>query len=125
MLFEKYINTVDQVAEQACAISDALWDNTELAYEEFAAVEMITKLLEEHGFTITRNIAGIPTAFTATYGSGKPAIGVQAEYDGLDGISQEAFCPVRKERPGVTKGHGCGHNLFAGGSVAAVLAIQS
>lgn len=125
MLYEKYLNTVDQIAETACAVSDALWDNTELAYEEFAAVEMITKILEDYGFTITRNVAGIPTAFKATYGSGKPAIGVQAEYDGLDGISQEAFCPVRKEIPGVTKGHGCGHNLFAGGSLAAVLAIRS
>ena len=125
MKFEKYLNVIDQQAELCCHISDTLWDQPELGFREYEAVALITKILEDAGFRIETNLAGIPTAFRATYGAGKPAFGVLAEYDALSGMSQEAFTPEQKTIPGKDNSHGCGHNLFAGGSVAAVLAVKA
>ena len=56
---------------------------------------MITKKLEENGFKVTYNLSGIPTAFKATYGEGKPSLGILAEYDALEGMSQVA-CETEK-----------------------------
>lgn len=125
MLYEKYLNVVDEKKEIFCEISDSLWDNPETSFGEYQAVELITKKLEENGFEVTRNLCGIPTAFKATYGNNGPSFGVLAEYDALDGMSQVA-CSAKKESiPGKDKAHGCGHNLFAGGSLAAVFAVKA
>ena len=125
MLYEKYLNIIEERAKEICEISDALWDNPETAYEEYQAVNLLTEKLEKSGFHITRNIAGIPTAFTASYGTGKPSLGILAEYDALHGMSQEGFVAERKEIPGKDKYHGCGHNLFGAGSLAAALAVKA
>lgn len=101
-----------------------MWDNPETSFEEFEAVKLITRKLEENGFNVTYNVAGISTAFKATYGEGSPSLGVLAEYDGLFGMSQEAGATVAKPIPGKEKNHSCGHHLFAGGSIAAVLAVK-
>lgn len=69
-------------------------------------------------------MAGIPTAYVATYGSGKPIIGILAEYDGLPGLSQVADLPEKKEREGIDTGHGCGHNLLGTGSIGAALKVR-
>ena len=125
MLYEKYLNTVDELAEETCGIADAIWDNPETAFGEYEASRLISENLEKHGFTIVRNVADIPTAFTATYGSGKPHFGILAEYDGLSGMSQVGFCAEKKSIPGQDKAHGCGHNLFGAGSMGAALAVKS
>ena len=124
-MYQEYLKIIDDRAADFCGISDFLWDNAELPYGEYNAVEHITGYLRKEGFTITNNVANIPTAFTATFGSGKPHLGVLAEYDALAGLSQAADVTEATERPGSTVGHGCGHNLFAGGSVAAVTAIKA
>mgnify|MGYP001360138229 CR=1 FL=1 len=67
-------------------------------------------------------IAGMPTAFIGSYGSGEPIIGFLAEYDALPGVSQDAV-PERQPRPGVDAGHGCGHNLYSTASTAAAIAV--
>ena len=125
MKFEKYLNVIDRQAEVCCGISDALWDHPEVGYQEYEAVKILTKTLEEAGFTIRRELAGIPTAFSATFGTGKPAFGILAEYDALPGMSQEAYTAEQRSVPGKDTSHGCGHNLFAGGSVAAALAVKA
>lgn len=125
MLFENYLNIIEKQAKEICAISDALWDRPEIAYEEYQAVDILTKKLEESGFHVSKNVAGIPTAFTASYGAGKPSLGILAEYDALHGLSQEGFVAERKEIPGKDKYHGCGHNLFGAGSLAAALAVKA
>ena len=124
MLFEKYLKTIDEKADIFCGISDTLWDDAELSFEEFKAAEMLTKLLEDEGFTVERGVANIPTAFKATYGSGSPKLGILAEYDALSGMSQVACIAEKKSVPGKDTAHGCGHNLFAGGSVAAAFAVK-
>ena len=125
MLYEKYLSVIDQNAAEICGISDTLWEHPELGYEEWEAVSLLTQKLKEHGFTIQRNVAGIPTDFTATYGSGEPHLGILAEYDALSGMSQEGCVAEKKTLPGVDKAHGCGHNLFAAGSYAAALAVKA
>ena len=125
MKFESYLNMIDQRKEEICGIADAIWDNPETAFGEFAASKLLADRLEAEGFTVERGVVGIPTAFTATYGTGKPHFGILAEYDGLDGLSQEAGVAERKPIPGKNKCHGCGHNLFAAGSFAAALAVKA
>lgn len=125
MLYEEFLKIIDEKQEVFCGISDFLWDNPETAFGEYKAVEMLTTLLEQNGFTITRNVADIPTAFTATYGQGAPRMGILAEFDALEGMSQEAGITEKKPIAGVANAHGCGHNLFAGGSVAAAFAVKA
>jgi aminobenzoyl-glutamate utilization protein B len=79
--------------------------------------------LQENGFSVEAGVAEIPTAFVASYGTGKPVIGILAEYDALPGLSQEAI-PEKKPRPGKDAGHACGHHLFGTGSVAAGIEIK-
>ncbi len=124
MQYQKFLDKIDENSEIFCGVSDSLWDNPETCFEEFHAAELITGILEENGFTVTRNLVNIPTAFKATYGSGKPSFGILAEFDALNGLSQEANTAEKKAIPGKDKAHGCGHNLFAGGSLAAAFAVM-
>lgn len=125
MLYEKYLNTIDEKKEIFWGISDSLWEKPEIPFEEYEAARLITDTLEKEGFTVTRGVAGMPTAFTATYGSGSPKLGILAEYDALSGMSQVGCIAEKKSIPGIDAGHGCGHNLFAGGSVAAAFAVKA
>ena len=124
MLYERYLNVIDEKHEDLEAVADFLWDHPETSYEEHEAVRILTGVLEQNGFRVTRDLAGIPTAFRADFGSGSPHIGILAEYDALSGMSQEAGVAEKKSIPGKDKSHGCGHNLFASGSLAAALAVK-
>lgn len=105
------------------AMAKAIWDEPELGYREFKTSARMVTALREAGFTVTTGVAGMPTAFVATWGSGGPVIGLLAEMDALPGKSQ-AMSPVEQEIPGKTNNHACGHDLFAAGSVAAAVAIK-
>lgn len=123
-MYKKYLNVVEEKKTELFDLSDYLYDNPETCFEEYKAVEKITGILQANGFQIEYGVGGIPTAFRASFGEGKPHIGVLAEYDALNGLSQVGECPEEKQIEGEVKFHGCGHNLFAGGSVGAVLAIK-
>lgn len=125
MKYEKFLSVIDEKKTQIFDISDFLWDHPETGFEEFLAADKLCGFLEENGFTVTRNFKGIATAFKATFGTGAPHLGILAEYDGLDGMSQEACVAEKRSIPGQGKNHGCGHNLFAAGSVAAALAVKA
>jgi len=105
-------------------ISMELWKLSETALKERRSAEMLIRYLEKQGFRVERNVAGMPTAFVATYGSGRPIIGVLAEYDALPGVGNKPLPRKAPRDDGVTSGHGCGHNLFAAGSVAAAVAMR-
>jgi len=124
MKFEKFLNKIEEMKDTISYVSDYLWDNPETCFQEKKAVALLTSILEENGFTVVRDLAGIPTAFKATYGSGSPSLGILAEYDALSGMSQEAGATEKKSIPGMDNCHGCGHNLFASGSLAAALAVK-
>jgi aminobenzoyl-glutamate utilization protein B len=85
---------------------------------------LLQQQLKDAGFTVYAGVAGIPTAFVATYGNGKPVIGILAEFDVLPGLSQQAV-PEKQPINGQIAGHGCGHHLFGTASVAAGIEIQN
>ena len=95
----------------------------ETGYREFRSAELLCRHLEQHGFRVERGVAGIPTAFIATFGEGGPVIGVMAEYDALPGMAQDTV-PFRRAPAGGGAGHGCGHNLLGTGSVAGAVAVS-
>jgi aminobenzoyl-glutamate utilization protein B len=100
-----------------------IWDYAELGYKENTSSTLLQATLKDNGFTIEAGVAGMPTAFVATYGSGSPVIGILAEYDALPGISQDNS-PTKTPIANKTSGHACGHHLFGTGSVAAGIAIK-
>src|SRR5262249_48027544 len=99
-----------------------IWDNPELGYLETRTAKTLGDALSKAGFQVTTGVAGIPTALTATFGSGSPVIGILGEMDALPGKSQ-ASVPVQQEIAGKVNNQGCGHNLFGPGSVAAAIAV--
>lgn len=95
----------------------------ELGYLEYESSRILATHLEEHGFTVEMGVAGLPTAFVASFGSGSPVIGLLAEYDALPGMSQDTVAFKKPVKEGGS-GHGCGHNLLGTGSVAGAVAIS-
>lgn len=100
-----------------------IWDYAELGYKETKSAALHVQNLKEAGFSVETGVAGIPTAFVATYGTGSPVIGILAEYDALPGLAQEAIAE-KKSIEGKAGGHGCGHHLFGTASVSAGIAIK-
>ena len=101
-----------------------LWNYSETALREHQSAEMLASLMEKEGFTLERGVAGMPTAFVASYGSGAPVIGILAEYEALPGVGNAAVPHKQAREDGVTSGQGCGHNLFGAGSVGGALALK-
>jgi len=101
-----------------------IWDYAEVGYKEEKSSALLQEELKNSGFDVQSGVAGIPTAFVATYGSGSPVIGILAEYDALPGIMQDAVAE-RKIPEGKTAGHACGHHLFGTASVAAGIALKN
>ena len=100
-----------------------IFNYAETGYKEVRSVAQWTSFLREQGFTVEEGVAGIPTAFVATYGSGSPVIGMMAEYDAIAGMSQDTV-PFRKVLVEGAPGHACGHNLLGTGSVAGAVAVS-
>ena len=105
------------------SLSDQVWNFAELGYKEAKSVKLLTDILEKEGFSVDRGIGEIPTAFSATYGKGKPVIAVLGEFDALPGLSQD-IVPERKPIEDGGNGHGCGHNLLGVGTLAAAMAVK-
>ena len=99
-----------------------IWNWAEPGYQESRSSKLLAEMLENRGFEVKRGVADIPTAFTATFGSGKPVIGILGEFDALPGLTQQAV-PYREANPKLTYGHGCGHHLFGVASASASIAI--
>ena len=118
------ITALDEGYTHYAAIAHHLWENPELGYQEEDTVELLQNELEQAGFVIERGLAGIPTALTASFGSGRPTIGILAEFDALPGMSQSAT-PHREAVDAGAPGQACGHHLFGTGSLAAAIAIKS
>ncbi len=105
------------------SVAMEIWDYAELGYLETKSSERLQQVLASEGFEIQAGVAGIPTAFVASFGAGKPVIGVLAEFDALPGISQSR-APTRDILEDKHAGHACGHHLFGAGSAAAAIAIR-
>lgn len=105
-------------------ISDAIWNFAELGMQEFKSSALLIKTLEEEGFIVEKNVAGMPTCFVATWGSGKPVIGILGEFDALPMISQKPLYAIQAPLVDGAPGHGCGHNMMGTAGVAAVAALK-
>lgn len=114
---------MDDRAEKYGALSAKVWEFAEVGYKETRSAALLKEDLRAAGFTIQDDIGGIPTAFSATWGSGRPVIGILGEYDALPGLSQEAVAEKKPREEG-GPGHGCGHNLFGAGSAFAAVAVK-
>lgn len=118
-ILEKVETRMDQMIET----SNALWEYAEIALLEYKSSKLLADIAENEGFTVERGVADLETAFVAVFGSGKPVIGILAEYDALPGLSQENVSFKKAIIEGGA-GHGCGHNLFGAGSLGAALVIK-
>lgn len=114
---------IEQQADHYGAVAHQIWSWAELGYQEEQSSALLQAELQAAGFSIEPGVAAIPTAFVASYGSGKPVIGVLGEFDALPGVSQAAV-PYPEAREESANGHACGHHLFGTGSAAAVIAIK-
>jgi aminobenzoyl-glutamate utilization protein B len=117
------IASIEKHEAELVKASDAIWALAETAFEETESSKILADYAEKNGFTVSRGVAGIPTAFTATYGSGKPVISILGEFDALPGISQKAQ-PDKEALNEGAAGHGCGHNLFGTASLGAAIAVK-
>ena len=106
------------------AVALQLWNWAEVGYQEEQSSARLQKELRDAGFSVRSGVAGMPTAFVAEYGSGKPVIAILAEMDALPGVSQAAT-PERSPLKGRISGHACGHHLFGTGSTSAGIAIKN
>jgi len=104
-------------------VSDEIWANPEVAFQEFKASRLQADFLQAEGFRITWDIGGLNTAFVAEWGEGKPVIGFAGEYDALAGLSQKNQ-PTQEPLIEGGPGHGCGHNLLGTGCMAAAVALR-
>lgn len=110
--------------QQFISISDQIWEFAEPRYQEFHSSALQADFLEQEGFTVTRNLGGIATAFSASFGSGHPVIGLLGEYDALPCMNQIADSPEKQTDLPVAAGHGCGHNLLGTGAMEAACLIR-
>ncbi len=117
------IASVEDHKNNLIKISDDIWELAETAFEENESAKILADYAEQQGFTVERGVAGMPTAFVATYGSGRPVISVLGEFDALPGLSQKAE-PTKNPLEAGGSGHGCGHNMFGAASLGAAIAIK-
>jgi aminobenzoyl-glutamate utilization protein B len=113
-----------ETVEKFGKISDTIWGYAELGLQEFRSSKLLADTLEAAGFTVERGLAGMPTCFVASYGSGKPVIGLLGEFDALPMLSQKARVPRKDPLVEGAPGHGCGHNSMCTAAAAAAIAVK-
>ena len=125
---QKALKWISENEQRIIEISDEIWEFAELGLQEFKSSALLVEELKKAGFKVEMGVAGMPTAFVATYGAGRPVIGVMGEYDALPGLSQKAL-PKREPLKEGAPGHGCGHNIHGtsglAGAIAAKVAMES
>ncbi len=118
-----YLSIIDEKAAFLDSVSDTVWDNPELAFDEEKSAAALIEALRQEGFEVEENIDGIATAFSGRFGSGSPVIGILGEFDALSGLGQVAGI-TDKVSDGHDAGHGCGHNNLGVGSLGAAIAAK-
>ena len=121
--YKPHLQALESKAAEYGEVAQTIWSYAELGYQEEQSSALLQNTLESEGFKIEKGVAGIPTAFVATFGTGGPTIGILAEYDALPGLSQKAV-PYKISNEG-RGGHACGHHLFGTASTAAAIAVKN
>ena len=122
-LKKELLNSIEQKTDELTSLSDKIWEAAEVAFRENKSAEYLIEYAEANGLIVEKGLAGMPTAFTASYGQGKPVIGIIGEFDALPGLSQTSDSHRNVLIEGGA-GHGCGHNLFGTASLGAAIAIK-
>jgi aminobenzoyl-glutamate utilization protein B len=117
------VASIDRHRAELITVADQIWEFAETALKEYRSAALLADFAESQGFSVERGVAEMPTAFVASYGSGRPIIGVLGEYDALPGISQKVQTTKEAFEEGAA-GHGCGHNLFGAASLGAAVAVK-
>jgi aminobenzoyl-glutamate utilization protein B len=119
----KLVDWIDGQGEHFGALSRKIWETPELGFTEVRSSALIIEELKSRGFRVREGVAGMPTAFVAEWGSGKPVVAILGEYDALPGLSQG---DVPEKRPVIAggPGHGCEHNLLGTAAALAVAAVK-
>jgi aminobenzoyl-glutamate utilization protein B len=120
---EEALASIERHNPEIIALSDQVWGFAETALLEVKSAQALADYAEKQGFVVERGVAGLPTAFVASFGQGRPIIGILGEYDALPGLSQKAQAKKEALQAGAP-GHGCGHNLLGAGALGAALAIK-
>ena len=115
---------VDAKKEAFLHAGDLVWEYAEIGFKEFQSAKALTDVLKAEGFAVQEGVAGIPTAFVASWGEGKPIIGLLGEYDALPALKHAAGDPVESSEIVSENGHGCGHNLLGAGALGAAVAVK-
>src|SRR3954468_8107708 len=115
---------IDAKREKYAGVAKEIWGFAEVGYQEHKSSALLQQELKAAGFQVRAGAAGLPTAFVATFGSGKPVIAIIGEFDALPGLSQEAQTGTRHAIEENAPGHGCGHNLLGTGALAAAVAVK-
>src|SRR5215208_2143661 len=118
------VSSIEAKRETYAGVAKQIWAFAEVGFQETKSSALLQQQLRTAGFQVRAGVADIPTAFVATYGSGKPVIGIVGEFDALPGLSQEAQSPMRHAIEDNAPGHGCGHNLLGTGALAAAIAVK-
>ena len=121
---QKLYEIIDEKAPLLTELSDKIWEYAELSMLEYKSTAAYVQVLTEEGFDVTENLCNIPTAFSGSFGSGKPVIGILGEYDALSGLSQVAGATEKMPLEENGCGQGCGHNLLGAGALGAAIAIK-
>ena len=116
--------TVEEKAPIITGVSDRIWEYAELSMMEVKSAAEYISVLNAEGFHVQTNLCGIATAFSGSFGSGKPVIGFLGEFDALDGLSQVPGISQPQSMTDGGCGHGCGHNLLGAGALGAAIAVK-
>lgn len=118
------LNNVESKSDELRDVNRALWEFAEVGLQERQSSKLLADKLKGAGFQVQTGVADIPTAFVASYGSGRPIIGILAEYDALPGMSQKV-APLRDPVTEDAPGHACGHSGLGSGALGAALAVKA
>ncbi|MGB2152514.1 MAG: amidohydrolase [Flavobacteriaceae bacterium] len=121
--YKTFMEDIDSKSSKYSEIAQTIWNYAEMGYQEKQSSALLQKTLSDAGFTVEKGVAGIPTAFSATFGTNGPVIAILGEYDALPGLSQKNV--PYKVSNNTRAGHGCGHHLFGTASAAAAIAIKN
>jgi aminobenzoyl-glutamate utilization protein B len=120
---EEAVASIERHKAEIIDLSDRIWGFAETALLETRSAKALADYAEKQGFAVEHGVAGMPTAFVASYGEGRPIIGVLGEYDALPGLSQKPQ-PVKEALQAGAPGQGCGHNLLGAAALGAAVAVK-
>jgi len=121
---QRITELVDSKSNQFMEINDKIWEFAEIRFQEHKSANLQMELLEKEGFKVEKNLGGMDTAFSGSFGEGKPVIGLLGEFDALSDLSQVADQTTKEAIIEDGSGHGCGHHTLGTSSLASAVALK-